>query len=187
MTTAHILERASNELLYIIHGGLEEQLDLIDDIMREEDEKLGEIMGSSYGFHPTPKPALYRMGHLPTLEKLTIDDYPYISCWGQDFGPIENNGGYSENTGRMFVQGLVLARDPTWIARVAYRYIGAVQNLLSETTLHGLCDPVVVSGRVDITPTLKREFDDARDEWFVQIFMYSFFASFMEEHDIFSG
>ena len=179
---AHILERASNELLTIVHAGLEDQLRNIDAIMEEDDNRMAEILGPEYRHHPTPKPALYRMGHLPTLEKLHIEHYPYISCWGQEFGPFDDEGGYSENRGRMFVQGFVLASDPTWISRIAYRYLGAVQNLLAETTLNGLCDPVAVSGRVDITPTLKREFDEARDDWFVQIFMYSFFAEFIEDN-----
>lgn len=184
-TAAHILELATNELTKLIYEGIGTALEEVDSAMYYADEEMANILGPFYKPAKTPKPAHYRQGFVPTVELLSIADFPYVSCWGQELSPLLDENGYSLNRGRMLVQAFIIADDMTWLARSSYRYAAAIKRVLSNTTLNGLCDPVTFSGNINVSPSWKRETDDLQESWFVQVILYEFFADFIDTGDEF--
>jgi len=176
-----IIERATNEVLRELNSTLADQLEIIDAEMHDEDEELAEVLGWRYGPTPTPPPVRWQIGQTVDFTQLTVDEYPVVACWGHDIIPQTNgDGDWGTANGRMLVQTTLIAEDTIFLARYLYRYVGAVQELLKNTTLNGLCDPVNTVPRIDISAPLQREHDDGSGKYWLQAGLVRLLIQYIE-------
>lgn len=176
-----ILERATNQLLIEVSSALPDMLRDIDILMASEDDVMKEILGAQYASFPTPQPSTWRLGSMPLFTGMPVTDYPSVTCWGHEKVPaFEDGASWGYSRGHMLVQAALLASDTTFLARFCYRYAAAIQAIVQNTTLGGLCEPASMIGQIDMSVAQFREHDDINNAWYAQSVMYRFNVEFLE-------
>lgn len=175
------IELVGNAMLRDIYDHIDTALTAIDQRFYDEDVRMQEVFGEHYGYAPTPRPARYATGELPTVELLDVSEYPYLSVWITEVTPWSDHAGWADVRLHILIQAFTLARDHTYLSRQSYRYGTAFQNIAEENNLGGLIQPLSNAGRLRIGLSWKREFtgSGSHETWFVQPVIYEFDAEFI--------
>jgi len=169
-----LLERAVNYVVKELHDNIDDALNVIDGLMADEDRVMATIMGPEYGPHRTPRPARFRTGHLPTLDTLEMDEYPYLAVWADLAYPTSDQAEWADTNIRMFIHAFLLSGDHSLVSRMSYRYLAAIQHITENNRMGGLVNPLETIGRASMGMALKRDYQegDINTPWFVQPLIY---------------